>query len=354
MKLFQIAGERVARVVCFSLCALPLLLACGGRAEISGSQNDGESSHSAAGAANVSGAANATGGASAVAGTSAGTGDPDPGTVIGGGASAGAPSGTAGAPAGAAGAAGAPSTDPSVSSFAGRWALIMSEELTGVMLLQTQATLTGLGCGGGVPNMEPVVDASLCGPVSGSARRNQATFAYRFAYGDYTMTTTLSADGTRMTGRMKDAGTALAPGPNPQAAYPTAWVRLLSDSENWLASNPDSNKNDRQKYSLQLTSADAGATEYTTGAPYTLIYAPYPPHGGMTGDLGTFSYLELSGTSATDAAGTVQAGPVSITEPELAVSLILQKQAGQFTQVVATTGSGHHYTFTPTLLEQYP
>ena len=201
--------------------------------------------------------------------------------------------------------------------------------------------------------MERLIDGHLCGPVSGSVRGKQAKFAYRFDYGDYTLTTTISADGTRMTGRMTDAGTALSPGPTPYAAYPTAWVRL-TDAEVWLAGTPNYNKNDRQKYSLQLTGADAGASEYITGAPYGLIYVPYAPHGGITGDLGTFSYLELSGASATDPAGVVQAGPVSITEPQLAVSLTVQKQAGQFNQVSAITGSGHHYTFTATLLDHYP
>jgi hypothetical protein len=310
-------------------CLMPLLLACGGSAVLPGHDGAAASGGPSAGSSNASGGAGATGGTSA-AGTSTGGSDANGGASPEGGASA------------ESGAAGGPDTEPPVASFAGRWALIMSEEFTGVQLLQAQSTLSGTGCGGGVPPFQNVPIGDLCGALSGSAHGTQATFAYQFMYGDYVMTTTISADGSRMTGHMSDKG-ALLP-------YPTAWVRLMSDA-NWLPNPPRTEMMQRDRYSLALSTADAGATEYVAGKAYSLRYVRGDGHSGLEGDLGTFSPLELSmdGADGADSAnGTLHVGPVSETEPQLAVSLTIQIQNAQFTQVAATTGNGHHFTFTAT------
>jgi hypothetical protein len=175
--------------------------------------------------------------------------------------------------------------------------------------------------------------------VSGSAHGTQATFAYQFAYGDYVMTTTISADGARMTGRMSDKGIMMP--------YPVAWVPL-KDGEQWLPGPYDSADEAKDSYDLAMISADAGATEYVPGRAYSLFYIHGAPHGGIGGDLGAFSYLELSQAGAD---GALQAGPVSFTEPQLAVSLTVQVQNDLFTKIVATTGNGHHFTFTATLAQ---
>ena len=145
------AGARALRA---SLCFAPLLLACGGRSiEISDRNNTAASGSSSAGSATANGGAAAGDSTGGSANTNPNGGAPN---------AKGGTSSTGGYPpaAGAAGSGGGPFTEPSVANFAGRWALVMSEELSGVQLVQMQGVLGGTGCGGGVPPSTPCICTS--------------------------------------------------------------------------------------------------------------------------------------------------------------------------------------------------
>ena len=64
--------------------------------------------------------------------------------------------------------------------------------------------------------------------------------------------------------------------------------------------------------------------------------------GILYGDLGAFWPTEIVRMSPS---GPILVGPVSMTTPELPVSMTIELQGASIAQVTAVTGSGHTYVF---------
>ena len=116
---------------------------------------------------------------------------------------------------------------------------------------------------------------------------------------------------------------------------PNAWVHI-ADGQAWLP--PDMDLLPNASYDLQLTESDLGAAEYVPNKTYLLHFSD----GSIGGNLGSFAFREIGQV----APGTpLNVGPVAMTVPELPVSMVIQVQDQQFTEIETVTGSGHHYTF---------
>ena len=291
-------GIGLARVI--SVMVACLMPACGGRAERVGSDpgaaaaglasggNAGSASEAAAGDASAPGGAFSTSGAG---GSQAGAANLEPPADI-----------------------------------AARWAMVNFEDPVGWDLSETNGVLSGKGCASGVPPVPNDPNGQWCGTVSGTVVGNHASFGFAFMGFEYLAETTISADGSRMTGRFHSTS-AWVP-------YPMAWLRV-ADGKNWLPQGTSPYA--PQAYDLRLTQADSGA-EYVPAKIYGLNYF----RAAFSGDLGSFA---LSETSQASPDAPLIVGPVPMTVPELPVSLVIQVQDQQFTELQAVTGSGHHYTF---------
>ncbi len=228
--------------------------------------------------------------------------------------------------AGNAGNAGASSLDRTA-GIAGRWAMFTFADPVGVNLTQRVGVLSGQGCASGVPPFTDDLDNMRCGAAAGRVIGQQASFGFSVQSYYYEAETTVSADGTRMTGRFRGTGDWLP--------YPMAWVHI-ADGQAWLP--PDMDLLPNASYDLQLTESDLGAAEYVPNKTYLLHFSD----GSIGGDLGSFAFREIGQV----APGTpLNVGPVAMTVPELPVSMVIQVQDQQFTEIETVTGSGHHYTF---------
>jgi len=241
--------------------------------------------------------------------------------------------------AGGASAAGAPDTPSSEPALApidisGRWAMFHFEDPVGIQVTEDAGALTGRGCASGTPPGDaPRLSEQYCGDVQGTVKANRAYFDFTFLDADYIADTTVSVDGQRMTGRFHGAENWLS--------YPTAWLRVPDGAPGLLHSSSLNNPVGAGSYDLHLLQATPGATEYVTEHVYSLSYI----NGRLISDLGAFWYSEIA---SPDALGSVAVGPVPMTEPALAVSMVLEVTDTQISQVVANTGSGHVYVFVAT------
>jgi hypothetical protein len=262
-------------------------------------EQDGERTVSATAAGKPSGA---TGGASA-----GGMGS------LGGGAEAGLP-GEAGA------AAAGPQAEPA--RIAGRWGLFVFEDPVGVQLTQDGSTLGGEGCAAGAP---PLMDGGLdgfCGPISGRVEGRSASFHFNFESYVYSAQVVVDESGAqRMTGAFHGVG---------PVSWPTAWLPVPPGAP-WLASRPVPDP-------LSVALRGGYRLEPIPGSP------PDAPaevelwyfEEGVASGLGSFFHSELR----RDEAGTIWAGPVPATSPELAVLLELVTTEDAIVTVRATLADG--------------
>lgn len=213
---------------------------------------------------------------------------------------------------------------PSV-DITGRWGLFDFEDNLGVQVTQTAERLAGEGCAGGTP---PLVDrSSLCGTVEGTLQGQHAQFAVRSEPYEYLADVSVSADGTRMTGRFH--------GITEWLPWSTTWLRI-ADDQSWLTTPPPPYPESRV-YTLELTDADG--VEYAADRPLRLIWSY---RGSLQSALGAFWNTEI----AISADGSsLEVGPVALTEPQLAVSMSARLADDEITELTAVTGSGHHYSF---------
>lgn len=242
----------------------------------------------------------------------------------GGSSAAGAENG--GAPAAGAATSRASGDGPLV-DISGRWGLLGFEDPVGVQIDQRGETIGGEGCDVYAPPLQAEDQPWLCGPLSGSIVRERADFGFHFLDSDYAADVTVSADGQRMTGRFH--------GVSEWQTAPTAWLRV-ADGASWLSVPPPPHPKEAL-YSLELTAADGD--EYRANEGHRLV-AGY--HGGLSGSLGSFWNTE---TRLSADGKTLDVGPVPLTTPELPVTMSLAIEDGEYTELSATTGSGHHYAF---------
>jgi hypothetical protein len=225
---------------------------------------------------------------------------------------------------------------PSV-DIAGRWGMFLFEDPVGVQLsIDAHGKLSGRGCAAGAPTNAPDQAASECGDLSGTMTGNRASFTLPFngSLYVYAAETTVSADGKRMTGRFHDTAD--------WRRYPTAWLRI-ADGQAWFPyPAPSEGLLESAQYDLRLVTADPGATEYVAGKVYSVLTMP----DGLTGDLGSFWFTEMTRSGASD---RIEVGPVSPTAPELAVSMTIELDARVPKRMTAITGSGHKYVFAVSL-----
>jgi hypothetical protein len=238
--------------------------------------------------------------------------------------------------AGAAGAPDIPSVEPAAPiDIAGRWAMFHFEDPVGVQVTEDGVgNLMGFGCASGTPPLDaPELSPSYCGDVQGTVQENRAYFDFKFQGYDYIADTTVSADGQRMTGRFHGAVDWLT--------YPTAWLRVPDGDPGLLHSHSLDDPPSGGRYDLRLTDAAPGATEYVRDHVYSLSY-----YGGrLISDFGAFWYSEIA---PPDADGAFAVGPVPMTDPALAISMVLHVTGTLISQVSAVTGSGHEYVFAAT------
>ena len=231
--------------------------------------------------------------------------------------------------AGMAGMPQAPIDEPLPSDVAGRWGLFEFEDPVGVQLIQSDGVLSGRGCAAGAPPEAPGY-SSFCGDISGKVEESEVFFVFNFEFASYAAFTTVSKDGQRMTGRFHGVQDFLP--------YPTAWLRV-PDDQSWLE-YPVHDADDPLAglYELRLQDASAGASEYSADKVYSFRYY----EGAIASDLGSFWNSEIS---RAEPGGPFTVGPVPATAPELAISMSMEVGEQGFTQVRATTASGHAYVF---------
>jgi hypothetical protein len=183
-----------------------------------------------------------------------------------------------------------------------------------------------MGCAAGAP---PLTDETLrhyCGPVSGEVKGNTATFHFPFESYVYRAQVLVEPGAQRMTGTFHGVG---------PVSWPTAWLRV-ADGELWLPPTPQAGDSPDPLlggYRLELVAGGAA------GAATTLDLW-YRSEGLATG-LGSFFHSELR----RDEDGTLWAGPVPGSAPELAVSMKLETAGDALVSVQATTGDGHEYVY---------
>lgn len=272
-------------------------------------------------------------------GGSGGSIDTGAGAPAGGIADAGAPSGgasVAGA-AGEAGMGGEAGASEVVPDISGRWAMILFEDPVGLQLEQHGSQLSGKGCDVFAPPLDDRTRPDMCGPITGSVHPSGTSFGFEFtnggtiAYQYLAKEVMVSADGQRMTGLFHDTWH--------WEENPMTWLRL-ADDEKWLPYPPQPEPYKQGNYDLRLTDADGD--EYSADQAYLVHYV----FSSFNGPFGSFWHTEIHQDSPD---GPLLVGPVPMTSPELAVSLIVDVKGGRFTRFQATTGSGHHYTFSASL-----
>src|SRR5450432_2584789 len=91
------------------------------------------------------------------------------------------------------------------------------EDPVGVELSEADGALSGRGCAGGLPSPNNNLTVFGCGVASGKVTGHQAFLSFSFESYTYAADTTISADGSRMTGRFHDT--------SEWEAYPMAWRR---------------------------------------------------------------------------------------------------------------------------------
>jgi hypothetical protein len=229
--------------------------------------------------------------------------------------------------------AGAANSGPPA-NIAGRWAMFLFEDPVGYNLFESDGVLSGQGCAGGAPSASDTLNRTIvgfdawCGAVSGKLAGHHAAFSFAFEnFKPYAAETTISADGSRMTGRFGAA--------DEWQPYPMAWLRVANDEIGLPVSE---NTQPFQGLDLTLIEADSGATEYVAGKVYRVKYF----RSSFTGDLGAFAAIETKQASP-DA--PIIVGPVAMTVPELPVSMVIQVQDTRLTEFKVVTGSGHRFTF---------
>jgi hypothetical protein len=237
--------------------------------------------------------------------------------------------------AGAGGSAGSV-TDPEPvppAQIAGRWAMFNFEDPVGVQLAQSGHVLTGSGCASGAPPLTETATV-FCGAIKGEVVGSVATFGFPFEPNYYYHAqTTVSKDGQRMTGRFHAIG---------DLDYPTAWLRL-ADDQAFLPQARSARANDDPlsgAYLIKVIAASPGGSDYEIDKAYRLNYFRH----GLSGDLGSFWHSE-----ATDPfeGSPIRVGPVAETAPELPTAIELDFKDDNFTEIRATTPTGHTYTFRP-------
>jgi len=204
------------------------------------------------------------------------------------------------------------------------------EDPVGVQLLQSQGSISGVGCGVGVP---PASDASYCSSdLAGSISGNLVKFDFQSTAeipGRYLADLVASDDGTRMAGRF-------GVGSSIENKLWFAWLPVNGD-DYWLSVPDNAPSYGGEQLALRLSTAEANDPRFDPNIVYDLGFAL----NGIVGDLGAFFLSEMK----RDGTGSVEVGPVAATVPELPVYLLLTKTGDAFTSVTARLSNGHTFTF---------
>lgn len=232
-----------------------------------------------------------------------------------GGASGTSPDATAGASEGGA---------PEQPDISGTWRMFVFQDRVAVRLVQNGSQLSGQGCDVEVPEG--------CGPIEGEIDGGSARFSFIWREGgdpySYSARVDVAADGQRMAGAFMSTFQF-------QPVGPTAWLREPPEG---FPSDPATYDPRHGVYIMTVLEASAGAAEYDKSGDYLLWYTDR----GIASSVGSFHYTEIKRISSTD---PIQAGPVSMAMSALACAMTLESEGASFTRALATTASGHRYTF---------
>jgi len=220
-----------------------------------------------------------------------------------------------------------PEPDPPA-DISGRWGLFVFNDPVGVQLAQTGSKLSGKGCAGGTPPL--VEEFNFCGTIFGEVHGQIAHFGFAFSQAAYVADTVVSQDGQRMTGRFHGFF---------DVDWPLAWLRVPDQDPGLMLDLSSPSPALSGAYELSFEGTDDAGTEYTRAEPYRLVYRDGQ---GIASDFGAFWHTEIHQLEPNH---SLEAGPVVLTSPELAIAMKLDADGQSFTHALVTTGSGHHYRF---------